>query len=376
MASDAKNVRDRRYSIKKNRLECAAYKNMAQDSTIANRVYKNDTSNEAFFMLHAIDGADEDSTWGRLYMDVSAAENVLYIVHVFALNERTVLRDNKNVDIEEYLADFSLEADKRQLFFENAGEIRAINSNDILLYSLSGRFLWVFIEVQGEGIFSFSNMRIDMVGDNFMTTFPQIYRERDSFFHRYISIFSSIYNDFQSEIDNLSSRFDVKNAPCEFLVEYMSWLGMDIAREYVDDNMIRKLASEAFELKRYRGTKYALERVGEILFGEKPVIIERGNIDSSGSRSDNEVIDELYGKSPYDVTILTTVECGEKRRKWLSRFMEQFIPVRCRLKLIFLSGHNKMDSYTYMGVNATLWDTIEVRLDEGVVALDEMGILK
>lgn len=375
MTSDGKNVRDRRYSIKKNRLDCASYKNMAQDSR-AGCVYRKNASRTAFFVLPAIDGADEDSTWGRLSMNVSAEENVLYIVHVFALNDKSVLRDNVNINIEEYLADSALDADRRQIFFENAGEIRAINSNDILLYSLSGRFLWVFIEVQGEGNFSFSDMRIDMVGDNFMATFPQIYRERNSFFHRYISIFSSIYNDFQAEIDNLSSRFDSKNAPCEFLVEYMSWLGMDISREYVDDDTIRKLAAEAFELKRYRGTRYALERVGEILLGEKPVVIERGNIDSSGSRSDNAVVDELYGKSPYDVTVLTTVECGGKKRKWLSGFMEKFLPVRCRLKLIFLIGHNKMDAYTYMGVNATLWDTIEVKLDDGVVALDEMGILK
>lgn len=191
-----------------------------------------------------------------------------------------------------------------------------------------------------------------------------------------MSIYSSIYNDFQAQIDRLPERFDIENTSCEFLIEYLGWLVIDISREYVDDGMIRKLAAEAFELKRYRGTRYVLERIGEILLGEKPVIIERRQIADNMNKTDKQVSDALYGENPYDVSVLTTVECNDGRRRWLSGFLEQFIPVRCKLKLIFLCGHNEMDTYTYMGVNARLWDAAEVRLDEGAVSLDEMGILK
>ena len=105
-----------------------------------------------------------------------------------------------------------------------------------------------------------------------------------------------------------------------------------------------------------------LNDYGEILPGGKPVIIERRQIADNMNKTDKQVSDALYGENPYDVSVLTTVECNDGRRRWLSGFLERFIPVRCKLKLIFLCGHNEMDTYTYMGVNARLWDAAEVRL--------------
>lgn len=369
-------VSDRRYSIKKNRLINAAYGNMEYLADASDSVSRKDVQKNAFFLLPALDGAENNSVWGRLSMDVEAEPSVVYIVHIIALNEQIVAGNDGDISVDKYLSDFDVEQEKKNLFFKNTGEVRAVNLEDVLLYSLKGRYLWIYIEIQGEGSFAFSNMKVDMVGDNFMMTFPQVYRERNSFFHRYMSIFSSIYNDFQSQIDKLPGRFDIENTSCEFLIEYLGWLGIDILREYVDDGMIRKLAAEAFELKRYRGTRYVLERIGEIMLGEKPVIIERRQIIDNMNKTDKQVSDALYGENPYDVSVLTTVECNDSRRRWLSGFLEQFIPVRCKLKLIFLCGHNKMDTYTYMGVNARLWDAAKVRLDEGTVPLDEMGIMK
>lgn len=347
-----------------------------KDSYIVRAGFPENYLKNAFFLLPAIDGAEDNSTWGRLSMDVSAEPSVVYIVHIIALNEQLIAGNDGDISVDKYLSDFDVEQEKKNLFYKNAGEVRSVNCRDILLYSLKGRYLWIYIEIQGEGSFAFSDMKVDMTGDNFMMTFPQVYRERNSFFHRYMSIYSSIYNDFQAQIDRLPERFDIENTSCEFLIEYLGWLGIDISREYVDDGMIRKLAAEAFELKRYRGTRYVLERIGEILLGEKPVIIERRQIADNMNKTDKQVSDALYGENPYDVSLLTTVECNDGRRRWLSGFLEQFIPVRCKLKLIFLCGHNEMDTYTYMGVNARLWDATEVRLDEWAVSLDEMGILK
>ena len=56
------------------------------------------------------------------------------------------------------------------------------------------------VEVMGEGV-SIGNIRVEAPGDNFMQTFPEVYREKNSFFHRYLSVYSSIYNDFQEKLD-------------------------------------------------------------------------------------------------------------------------------------------------------------------------------
>jgi len=52
----------------------------------------------------------------------------------------------------------------------------------VLLYGLNGRYLYLVLELIGLGEGKITGMKVDSQGDNFMNTFPEIYRERGGYF--------------------------------------------------------------------------------------------------------------------------------------------------------------------------------------------------
>ena len=96
-----------------------------KDSYIVRAGFPENYLKNAFFLLPAIDGAEDNSTWGRLSMDVSAEPSVVYIVHIIALNEQLIAGNDGDISVDKYLSDFDVDQEKKNLFFKNAGEVRS-----------------------------------------------------------------------------------------------------------------------------------------------------------------------------------------------------------------------------------------------------------
>ena len=73
----------------------------------------------------------------------------------------------------------------------------------------------------------------------------------------------------------------------------------------------------------------------------------------------------MYGRSKYDVTILLKTEATEAEKSSLLFLMEQFKPLRTRLRLIDLKKTGTLDSYSYLDVNARVFRQDEGSLDTG-----------
>lgn len=347
-----------------NRLKTAYYSNMGHDG--GSVVSRTQDGKRASFLLRAIDGGEAGAGWGRLHMDVSASPSVVYVVHAFALDNKSFLRKGTVTGVEEFMTEPDTGADIKREFLSQIGGVTVNCQNDILLYQLSGRYLWIYVEVWGDGAFALDNMRVDVIGDNFMAAFPEVYQERGSFFHRYISVFSSMYNDFSDKVNNVHRLLDVDRADVSLLEEYAAWFGIDIRGGFLSEERMRLFMHEIFDLVKCKGTRECLERVAQIALGERPVIIERNLLDKEGSLENRDVIDELYGDSPLDVLVLTTVRLEEQKKAQLFYFLEQFKPVRCHMNIIFLKEHGEMDKYTYLGMNARLTDVDEGSMDDSL----------
>jgi len=338
---------DKVYAMDLNRLSQADYDNMKIFNTDGIARIRPDKAGHV--LLPVLDSGRPDSTWGRLRFDVRHDKNVIYRVSVFASNEN--------------------------IFSQQLQPLIHINHQDILLYELTGRYLWILIEAEGVGSFYCEHICIYAVGDNFMATFPEVYNERNSFFHRYMSIFSSIYNDFSQEINSFPTLLDIDKAPVPLLETYAEWFGIDIKGGFLQEGQIRTFMHEIFYLVKRKGTKETLQRAAEIALGQKPVIIERNLIAKSENSRQEQLLNELYGTSPFDVTVLTFGSTDETKRAKLTYFLEQFTPVRCNLRVIFLRDYGVMDKYTYLGINTKLKDIHEGAMDT-YVELDQMTILK
>lgn len=286
-----------------------------------------------------IDGAEDDCLWGRLSIKGTFSARLNITVMAAAINDRYALNDEKTED-----------------FILKSGGITVSNSTDLLLYKLSGRYLWIGIILEGEGEGKVDYIRVYQKGDNFMDTFPEVYRERGGFFHRYLSVFSAIYNDFDRDIQDTCRILSPDTAPLELLPVLAEWMGLDVKGGFLKETVLRNLVKEGYSLLKYKGTKRALERVTEIVLGKKAVILEKCKMQEYTKNARHE---------QSDIVVMTDSEVVPEQRPKLRFLLEQFKPVKCTMKIMFLVKRSKSDSHIYMDMNAVIEDGQEGYLDKG-----------
>lgn len=306
-------------------------------------------------LLPLIDSGMEDCAWGRLKLELKRDANAVVYLYLIASNERESFDE---------LCSQETSVDRKKKLVRAGGGLRVINRSDLLLYELSGRYLWIMVEVAG-AYASLSGIRVLAPGDNFMATFPEVYREKNSFFHRYLSIFSSMYNDFQDKLDHREELLDLAHAPQERLLLYAHWLGLELNKDYFDVEVLRALVREAGELSRIKGTKGCMKRLCRLLIGETPQIVERSHLQRYVRAEEQERIDRLYGDSPFDVTLLLRRPISEKQKKQLLMLLGQFKPVRSRLRIVCLTDSGVLDGHTYLDENAFSFVQSDGMLDDG-----------
>lgn len=352
------------YSIRKNRM-LRGYHPGFELSEDASGVLESISDEPVHYLyLRAIDSAAAGSDWGRLSFQFSGEESLVCYVYAVALDEDSFYRKGEPTRIEDFLCSGEEKHAIKKEFLQRVDASRFVNSKDILLYNLRGRYLYLVFEVIGQGACRISRMRVDQLGDHFMNTFPEIYRERGSFFHRYMSIFSSVYEDFQGNIEDLPKLLDIDSCPAKLLPVYGRWLGIDVGNDFLDERILRPLVKEAYQLNRIKGTKAVLERLTQIFFGEKALVLERNVMADYIGKEQMAEFEKLYGNSIYDVTILVKKPLEETEKSQLMFLLNQFKPVRSRLHLICLKQTGRLDSYSYLDMNARIPGEGTGRLDE------------
>ncbi len=339
------------FSIKEGLLEKAIYQGMSYSED--GGVTCNGNGGMQYVILPPLDSGIDDCPWGRLKCMMELPENCVCYIYAAACNE-----DRHR----EYLMDPSVGLDDKKKYLSGLKCLRFINKPDVLLYEIEGRYLWIAIEVIGEGV-SLSKLQVQVPGDNFMDLFPEVYREKNSFFHRYLSIFSSIHNDFQDKLDHREDMLDVATAPKQLLELFLKWMGINVDGGFLEEEDLRKLLRESGELIKYKGTRRSIERLCELLVGEKPTIVERGMMQKYVRNNEQDVYDSLYGDSPYDVTLVMNNIVEEHRKEQLLHLLRQFKPIRCRLHILFLKQRGVLDGHTYLDWNAVTFTQKEGNLD-------------
>ena len=340
------------YSIKKNRIQRGLHPGflLQEDGTLC----LDETEPVHLLYLRAVDGGEEGASWGRLSFRVSCSEDTVYRLYAAAFDEDSFYRKGKPVRIEDFLCDAQESREIKRQFMEEAGFRKFVNQKDLLLYDLQGRYLYLALEVMGEGSFSLSRLRVNRQGDPFMNTFPEIYREKGGFFHRYLSVFSSIYEDFQEEIEALPELLDLDTCPAFLLPVYASWMGLDVGENFLEESILRSLVKEACHLSRIKGTKAALGRITQIVLGEEALIVERNVMGACIRKDQLEQMNRLYGRSVHDVTILLQTPLSEVKKTQLLFLLNQFRPIRSRLHVVCLRDTSILDSYCYLDKNARI----------------------
>ena len=362
-----------KYTIRKNRIKAGCTPGFSCDENAVLELDVN--SNDHGVFLRGLDGVKPDAQWGRLSFHAECEENRTFSVYVLAVNNKLRQIDGIAVDLDVLLTEEDIPVASKRNILMKLGASRYIGRSDILLYELTGQYLYIAILAAGEGSLRISHMVVDSMGDNFMATYPEVYRDRNSFFHRYISIFSSIYNDFEEDIRRLPQLLDPDICPKELLPVFGSWVGLNLEGGSLDEKTMRTFVKEAYALNRLKGTKRVIERVLEIILGHPAVVIEHNRLRSWIKEEKVEVPAGFQTQGVYDVTVMVPGKLTEELRHRIVFMLNQFKPLRTKISIVQMDETPTADSRTYLDINTRLPEEHEAELDSGL-ALDGTVVLK
>ena len=351
------------YGIRKYRLNGALLKRSLLEGFSLSEdggVLRTEGSGVHSLLLPGLDSAQPDCAWGRLSLRCKLGAESMLTVRAFASNQDSVIRNNEVVRIDDFLLDPAISRKEKERLFTLADGMERSGVRDVLLTGQTGRWLWLWLEVSGAEEGTLEDLRVYVPGDNFFRTFPQVYQTDNDFLQRYLSIFSTMYQEFQEEIDALPALLDVDTAPEALLPMFARWLGLETDEALFSPEELRRLLKAAPELMARKGTKWAVEKVVK-LFVEEPVyIVERNLI-----QSDKRHSEDLYGTTPYDFTVMVGRKMDEKLRLRLKFLIDQFRPARSRCHIVFLEECGGLDAFTYLDINGTVLQNVPGSLDDG-----------
>lgn len=355
----------KRYTLNASKLSMAYYEGLIQDGSVL-RFSDNAKRGGHFVILNRFRSYESGTKWGRFHCKGELSPGSTLKIYAFAADASAKQADETN----RYFQDNSVSWEQKCTFFEQEG-VQFVNHEDILLYALTGEYLWIAVVIEN-GVPNadwVGEMFLDSQGDNFMWTFPEIYQEEGGFFHRYMSIFSSVYQNMADAVTHMDRYFDLDTTPMPALVELAGWLGFAAAGElqdFLDEQILRSLVKEAYTLNRMKGTKEVIRKLIRLALGEEAFIVERNRLEGGVSGREKDTDQRLYGVSMQDVTILLKKSGDEKLQSQMMYLINQFKPARSHIRLVFCPECSRLDTYCYLDYNAVLSAKGDGNLDGGV----------
>lgn len=310
--------------------------------------------------LPALDSGENGCQWGRLTLRCTLGPESMLTLRTFASDQNTVIRNREVVGVDDLLLDPAVPREEKERLFLLAGGEERSGVRDILLTEQTGRWLWLWLELSGEGDNVLEDMSVYIPGDNFLRTFPQVYRTDNDFLGRYLSIFSTMYQELQERIDTLPELLDVDTAPVELLPMFASWLGLEVDEVLFSPEEIRTLLKAAPELMAWKGTRRAVEQAVRLFVQSEVYIVERNLLASGQLHSE-----DMYGRTPYDFAVMVDAHMDEKLRLRLQFLIDQFKPVRSRGHIVFLKDCGGLDEFIYLDINGSVFRNSPGSLDDG-----------
>jgi phage tail-like protein len=150
---------------------------------------------------------------------------------------------------------------------------------DLILDPNQGRFLWFklrLITFDHKIRPSLSSARIFYPRLSYLRYLPPVYREEKvsaAFLERFLSLFETVFEGLDQEIDQLFRYFDPRLAPKEFLPWLSSWINLSLDDD-VPDERVRRFIRRAPYLYSRKGTPAALVEFLEIYTGKPAFLTE------------------------------------------------------------------------------------------------------
>lgn len=338
------------------------YRNMCLDE---GDVLTGKGSEISYYIAPVFDSMQEEETWQSLHLDIDVKECRM-----------TVLAAASDEDYTDVLANPKMSFAEKEQLIESFDCIKRVNAQDILLTSLCGRYFYLLIKLQGQAdaAFRFCGAKMEFPKNTFLDYFPEVYRQNNDFFERYISIFQTLYLNLEKEVDALPDRLDYEKAGGEDLIALAEWAGLysewiTEALRTGNEDTLRSLIAHANEIQSGKGTCHVLELLIELLYERKVKVLEYYKwfeyIEKDPQLLTN--YKKLYGKED-TVSIFLDEEQGtlpdSEERKRMQKALSYALPIGTKLRMIPLKKNSHLDSHCYLGKNSHLASPAGVQTDQ------------
>jgi len=310
------------------------------------------------YVTPMFDTREPECSFGRLVVD-GRFEGVKLEVIAAATDETDVFIDDQPQNLERYLKNPQVPADaKAGALLHLPSRVRHVNTRDILLYGLKGRYIWVYVALHPteECDCELEGIRLETPKVSFIEHFPEAYRGND-FFERYLAVFQSMFLDVEHMVDNVPRLLDYRTTPDEN-VEYLAeWLGIGNRRGLFSTAQLRQVIENIDLFQGIKGTKRALEEILLLLTGIRPRIMEHFQWQRPGfSPAQLALGKKLYGGSAHHFCVMLDLtkrelDVGESDIRGI---IEDYSPLGSQFELVFLKFCNRTDTHCYLDVNAAL----------------------
>lgn len=353
----------------------------------------------AIYYSLSFDSQENGCIWHKIRVWGDVPEGMHYEMSYFASDNKEFIRGEKDIDI--YMLDKNKDSKEKLSQLDDLWENREIdtknhldnglneikilkkdlvNIEDALLINAVGRYLWIRIKVDFnyvkniEQSIVLKKIRLYYPRMSFLSYLPAVYQEdavsRD-FLERFLSVFSTIHDEMEENIDNISQYFDPDFAQGEYLKWLSTWLAISSDDRWSQETL-RQLLKRAPEIYKMRGTRRAIEDMIEIYTGAKPKIVEYFEYkDLLEDPKERENLVNLYGDDPYTFTVIVRQEqVRENHQKMaLKKILAEEKPAYTEVRLVVLKNNIELGNHTYIGENSRF--TVE----SGLVLDPERSVL-
>ena len=313
--------------------------------------------------LGPIDSAETGFVWDRVKLTARLPRDAGVRIYARASNDRTW------AELDENWSKGTLGNPRAPLGTDGAPPLEELFGEpaagcDVLL-RVTGRYLWLAVELTtgGETGPRIDALSIRFSGDHLTDYLPAIYQNQE-FTYRFLSIFNSLFQDLEQEIDSLPGQLDVGSAE----VEILRFLARCVClEEGTPDDILRGMIPNVLDFYESMYTPEGIRRSAWLLTGRRPELIEYFQVDPNLPSCQNPALyRRLYGENPYRFFLLfpyDTFATQSDMERFLSRMRDR-IPAETDLELILLKPCVQLDWHTYLGLNSRIGSFVPAAIDE------------
>ena len=334
-------------------------------------------SENGIFISRLLDSGEEGNQWHRAVIQSEGYGDDSIRFYFYCSDEAQVMVDDKRCQWEEIIASSEISPEKKHQMMEPYLVHIVQNPKDIMLYHARGRYLWMEIQLFCQAGFlpKIHHMKIYAGNRSFLSYLPTIYQTggREDFLGRFLGMFEAVYQDLEERIEHSTKQLDPMAADPEFLNWLANWVGISNAHLW-QENKLRILLEGIVRKNLIRGTREYVEYMIKTFTGERPFILEYGEIEAyRGNGKAYQSLTQSYAHGPYEVNVFVREQAVPSLREQhaLKKMIDDMKPAHIRMHLIILRPGIYLGQNVYAGVNSTLVAYERANLN-GVAAIPSM----